>query len=142
MAPRRSSPALIASLTAPLSQRRAAGEADIAQQLRHRREDVADLARRRAGLDDRRQHLQRGDQAVAGGGIIAEDDVARLLAAEIAADAAHLLDDIAVADRGARQRDAVLPRCRSKPRLDITVATMPLAGEAPGCHANRARSAP
>ena len=55
-------------------------------------------------LDQHREHLQRRDQPVAGGGEIGHDHVAGLLAAEIAADLAHPLADIAVAHRGPEQR--------------------------------------
>ncbi len=88
-------------------ERAAIAEAHIAQQLRYRLEHPAHLARLPPGLDDRRQDLQRRDQPVAGRRVIAQDDVAGLLAAEIAAKAAHLFDDIAVADPGAVQTDAL-----------------------------------
>ena len=55
--------------------------------LRHRREQPADFAGGSAGLDDRGENLKRGDQAVTGGRIIGEDNMTRLLAAEIAAEA-------------------------------------------------------
>ena len=60
-----------------------------------------------AGLDDGGQHLQGGNQPIAGRGVVAENDVPGLLAAEIAADSAHLLDHIAVADRCAMKPDAL-----------------------------------
>ena len=50
--------------------------------------------------------------------------MARLLAAEVVAVPPHLLDDVAVADRGADHLAA--PRrasARSRPMFDITVAT-------------------
>ncbi len=65
---------------------------------------------RSPGLDDRGQHLERRDQAVAGRRIVAEDDMTGLLAAEIAAEGAHLFDDVAVADRGAVQPDPLRRR--------------------------------
>ena len=68
---------------------------------------MADFAGRPAVAADHRQHLQRRDQAVAGGGEVGQDDVAGLLAADIEAVLAHMLADIAVADRRARQRQAV-----------------------------------
>src|SRR4051812_39574862 len=71
-------------------------------------EKAAYLAGVFAGLDDRAQDLQCGDQPVAGRRIVAEDDMPGLLTAEIAADTAHLLDDIPVADRGAMQPDAAV----------------------------------
>ena len=63
----------------------------------------------------------------------------RLLAAEIAAVAAHRLDDVAVADRACGS--AAMPwlcRKRSKPRLDMTVATTPPRASWPArCHRSR-----
>ena len=59
---------------------------------------------RLAGRDDARQHLQRRDQAVAGRREIRQHDVAGLLAADVEAVLAHVLDDVAVADLRARQR--------------------------------------
>ena len=81
-------------------ERRAASEADVAQQLRQRLEQLADLARRLSGADQHCQHLQRGDQPVAGRGVVGEDHVAGLLAAEVHAARAHLLDDVAVTHPG------------------------------------------
>src|SRR5207248_2185296 len=83
-------------------------ETHIAQKLRNRLEDAADFARMLAGLDDRRQDLQCRNEPIASCRVITEDDVAGLFAAEIAAEAAHLLDDIAVADRGAVEPDPLL----------------------------------
>ena len=70
-------------LDALAAQRRGAGEAHVLQQLRQRREHAADLARRASLLDDDRQHLQRRQQPVAGGGEVGQDHVAGLLAAEV-----------------------------------------------------------
>src|SRR6266576_4940696 len=50
-------------------------EANIAQQLRHRLKHPAHLTGLPPGFDNRRQHLQRRDQAVAGRRIIAQVDV-------------------------------------------------------------------
>ncbi|KIU01146.1 hypothetical protein QU38_02565, partial [Staphylococcus aureus] len=61
------------------------------------------FAGRRAGANQFGEHLERGDQAVAGGGIVGQDDVARLLAADIVAGAAHLLEHAAVTHLGADQ---------------------------------------
>ena len=47
------------------------------------------------------QDLQRGQDPVAGRGVIEEDDVPGLLAAEVVSARAHLVDDIPVADRRA-----------------------------------------
>ena len=62
-------------------------------------------------LLDHRQHLQRRDQAVAGGRVVRQDDVAGLLAADVVAVLAHVLEHVAVADRGAHER-----RGRASPR--------------------------
>ena len=85
-----------------------AGEADVLEQLRQRLELVEQLARRRLGLDQRGEHLQRRDQAVAGRRMVGEDDVPRLLAADIVAARAHRLEHVAVADLGAQQLEAGL----------------------------------
>src|SRR5204863_435111 len=92
-------------------------ETHIAQKLRHRLEDAADFARMLAGLDDRRQDLQCRDEPITGCRVIAEDDVAGLFAAEIAAEAAHLLDDIAVADRGTVEPDPLLRKTVFEPEV-------------------------
>ena len=82
-----------------------------------------------AGLSVRDQlgeHLQRRDQAVAGRRIVGEDDVAGLLAADIVA--AWRASPRARSGRrpGCASSSSPLPaRKRSRPRLDITVATMP-----------------
>ena len=56
-------------------------------------------------LDDG-EHLQRGNQAVAGRGIIRQDNVAGLFATDIVTARAHALEHIAVADRRAHQLQA------------------------------------
>ena len=74
------------------------------------------------------EHHQRGDQAVAGGRVIHEDDVAGLLAAEIVGIGAHLAHDRGIADLGANQLDAgVAQGAVSRPKLLITVATTVLS---------------
>ena len=75
---------------------------------------------------DHGEHLQRRDQAVAGGGEVAEHEVARLFAADVEAVFAHVLDDVTVADGGARELQAhrVQDSVRGS-RFDITVATTP-----------------
>src|SRR5207253_78302 len=77
--------------------------AEILHDLRHGLEAPADLARRASVALDHRQHLQRRDQPVSGGGEVRQDDVARLLAADIEAALAHRLADITVADISAEE---------------------------------------
>ena len=77
--------------------------AHVAQHLRQRFEATADLRHRLIELLHHRQYLQRRHQAVAGGGVVREDDVAGGLAAEVVAVLAHMLEHVAVADRGARE---------------------------------------
>ena len=55
-------------------------------------------------LDQHRQHLQRGQQAVAGGGEIGQDQVAGLLAADVQSMRPHVLGHVTVADLGPMQR--------------------------------------
>ena len=89
----------------------AVGHPHVAQHLgqagHHRR--PARPAGARLRRDDVEQ-LQAGEQAVAGGGQVAEDHVARLLAAERPAALLQRLEHVAVADLGL---DA--PRCRARP---------------------------
>ena len=104
---------------------------DIAQQLRHRLKDAAHLARPPSGLDDCRQHLQRRDQTVAGCRVVGEDDVAGLLAAEIATQAAHLFVDIAIADRGAVQPDPLPGQVAFEAEIGHDRRNQRTAGELP-----------
>ena len=81
--------------------------ADVLEDLRQRIETVADFRHRPVVLLDHRQNLQCGDEAVAGGGVVRQDDVAGRLAAEIVAVLAHMLEHVAVAHRRADQFDAL-----------------------------------
>ena len=65
---------------------------------------MADLRHRAAEPLDHRQHLQRRDKAVAGGREVGQDDVAGLLAADVEAVLAHVVEHVAVADRRAHER--------------------------------------
>src|SRR6516162_3846598 len=87
-------------------ERLAAAIAHVPQHLRQRIEAVANLRYRLVLLFEHGQHLQRGHKAVAGGGVIRQDDVPGRLAPDIVAVLAHMLEHIAVADRGARERKA------------------------------------
>ena len=72
----------------------------------------------------RSSDVERGQDAVAGGGVVAHDHVAGLLAAEGVAGELHRLEDVAVADLGLPDADARRSRIAwTKPRLLITVAT-------------------
>src|SRR5919204_4758194 len=79
-----------------------------AQQLRHRGEQIADLARPPAGLDNGSQDLECRNQSISGCRIIGEDDVTGLLTTKVAAERAHFLDHVAISDRGAMQRDLLV----------------------------------
>ena len=92
--------------TVGLLERPAAVQAAVAQPLRQRLERPAELAHRPLLAAHHREHLQPGEQAVAGRGEVGHDDVAGLLAAEVVARGAHLLDHVAVADLGAVQASA------------------------------------
>ncbi len=83
-----------------------AGELAVDQFLRRGIEDVRDLRQLLAGFDHHRQHLQRGDEAVAGGREIRQHDMAGLFAAQVEALFHHPADDIAVADLRALQLHA------------------------------------
>ncbi len=62
---------------------------------------------RTPGLRDPRRQHQAGQRAVAGGGVVEDDDVAGLLAAEGVAVLLHLLQDVPVADAGLHELDAL-----------------------------------
>ncbi len=64
--------------------------------------------------------------------MVAEDDVARLLAADVAALLAHALDDIAVADRGAVQLEAVALEVALEPEIRHDGGDDAAAGELAG----------
>jgi hypothetical protein len=61
----------MAALTEACSSGLAPGEADVLEFLRHRIELAGQRAHRLAVLDHHGQHLQRREQAVAGGGVVA-----------------------------------------------------------------------
>ena len=63
------------------------------------------------------QDLQGGDQAVAGGAVVAEDHVAALLAAEVEAVAQHFINDLPVAHGGAHDASARGGNGRIQPRV-------------------------
>ena len=67
----------------------------------------AEVGERPAGLRDPGREHQPGEHAVAGGAVVEHDDVPGLLAAERVPAGAHLLEDVAVADRGLPHRDAL-----------------------------------
>ena len=136
------SAAAIACTHARMLQRRGPGEPHVLQPLRQRREHPAHLAGRPALLDQHRQHLQRGQQPVAGGGEVRQDDVAGLLAADIE----RRPRASAPPHSGRRPGCGAGPgrasrRNRSSPRLDITVATMPPPRSRPASSQDRAISA-
>ena len=93
-------------LTRVVFQRRALLEAHILQHLRQRLEKMRRLGGGLSFLGQHRQHLQRRDQPVAGGGEVRQDDMAGLFAADIEAALGHFFQHIAVAHRGARQLTA------------------------------------
>ena len=64
---------------------------------------MTDFRHRAAQLLHHREHLQCRDEAVTGGGIVRQDNVAGGLAAEIVAAAQHLFEHITIADRRAHQ---------------------------------------
>ena len=87
------------------------------------------------------EHVQRGEDAVAGGGVLAHDDVAGLLAAERVAGGPHRLEHVAVADRGLPHADARASIACTKPRLLITVATTVSSASRPRSRSASARIA-
>src|SRR5690606_409646 len=98
-------------------QRIGAFEADVFQDLRERIEIVADLADRPSLLDNYREDLQRRDQPIARSAVIGEDNMPRLLAADIEAIFPHMFNHIAIADGGAGKGEAVAGEIFLKPHV-------------------------
>ncbi len=130
-------------LHALVAQRRRTGEAHVLQQLRQRREHAAHLARRASLL--RRSPPAPAARPPARRPVVAKSDRIRwpdCSPPRFMPDRAHLLGHVAVADLGAMQwQAAARPGAAPGPRLDITVATMPLAAQpavpAPGLRDQR-----
>ena len=82
------------------------------------------------------QNLQGGDQTVTGGAVVAEDQVAALLTAEVESVAQHFIDDISVADRcahghspgGTDGQDAGAPGAFDAENLDTASIAAALRG--------------
>ena len=74
----------------------------ILKDLRQRLEAIAHLADWTAALDDHGQDLQRRDKAITRRREIRQNNMPRLLAAHIVSVLAHMLGDVAVADRRSR----------------------------------------
>src|SRR5262245_3082561 len=87
------------------------------QDLRQRLEAIANFADRPPALRDYRQELERGHETVARGREIRQDDMARLLAADIVAVLAHMLDHVSVADRRAREPKLDALQIALKPQI-------------------------
>ena len=85
-------------------ERRSGLELHVLENLRQGHEKIAYLAHRFAEAHHFRQDLQCRQQAITRRREIRQDDMARLLAADIEALAAHMFRHITVAHLGARQR--------------------------------------
>jgi hypothetical protein len=73
---------------------------DVDQHLRQPGHHRGELGERLAGGGHPLEQVERGEDAVAGGGVVAHDHVAGLLAAERVAAGLHRLEHVAVADLG------------------------------------------
>ena len=109
------------------------GPAHVEQRLR----ETAPTARSRSArlpplLAQRLQHLQRDDDAVAGGVLVQAEEVAGILAAQLPAALAQHFQHVAVADLGARERNVepaerVLERQVGHQRADHARHRLPCA---------------
>src|ERR1700753_247964 len=81
----------------------ARGEEGALQHLRHALHHRGELGERLLLAHHDAEDLQRGDDAVARRGVVAEDEMPRLLAAERVPLRAHRFDHVAIADGGADQ---------------------------------------
>jgi hypothetical protein len=86
----------------------AARQPDVHQRLRIQRQVGAGRSEGNLLQPQRRQHLQRRDDAVAGGVAVEADDVAGVLAAQLPAALDQRLQHVAVADLGAHDGHAQL----------------------------------
>ncbi len=82
--------------------------AHVHEHLRVDGHDRREVGERAPGAGHLGHEVQAGQHAVAGRGVLAHDDVARLLAAEREAALGHRLEHVAVADAGLHDRDAVV----------------------------------
>ena len=91
-------------------------EADVLEQLRQRLELAQQLARGRLAPRPARRAPAAPRRGRRRWCMIGEDDVAGLLAADVEAALAHLLEHVAVADLGAQQRQARCARATARGR--------------------------
>jgi hypothetical protein len=89
-----------------LGEGRPDADTDVQQHLRTLLHPGGDVDERLADLPNRPEELKGGQEPVSRLGMVHEDDVARLLAAEIGAKAPHLLQHVAVPDARPRHLDA------------------------------------
>ena len=111
---------------------RLVGHLHVVQHLRQRSDDRSQLGQRRAGGRHPGHQPQRGEQAVAGGGVLRQHDVPGLLAAEGVA-ARPAAPRGRTGRRPAVVRTAMPASCiaRCSPRLLITVVTSVSAASSP-----------
>ena len=86
----------------------APGQPHVAQHLGHGHHDAGEVGERAAGPGDDVAEVDAGEDAVAGGGEVALDHVAGLLAAEGPAAGLERVEHVAVADGGVDDVDAAL----------------------------------
>ena len=99
-------------------ERGAVGHLHVVQDLRHRRHGVGgEFGHRPARARHDVEQVQSGENAVAGGRKVAQDDVARLLAAERVAALGQRLEHVAVAHVGLDHLDAVLGHGQAEPEV-------------------------
>jgi hypothetical protein len=82
---------------------------DVEQHLREFLVHAVQLAHALAALGQQLQQLAGGQLAVAGGGVVQQDHMAALLAADGIAVLPHVLEHVAVAHGGALGADALAP---------------------------------
>ena len=91
-----------------VGERRLGVDLEVEQFLRELVHDGGELGEGGLALDHHAQDLERAEDAVAGGDVVAENEVAGIFTAEGVIVLAHALDDAAVADGGGLDLDAVV----------------------------------
>jgi hypothetical protein len=104
---------------------------DVELRLRHRLEAAGELRERLLVVQHHREQVERRAHPVAGRHVIEEDEVPRLLPAEVVPGAAHLVDDVAIAHLRADDSPADLAQGALQPHVAHDGRHHRLLGEQP-----------
>jgi hypothetical protein len=108
----------------------ALADADVEKNLGEGLKGFGDLIEGSFGGEHGVEDTEGGEEAIAGGGEIGEDDVAGLFSAEGGANTEHFLEDIFVADRGTLEMDALFAEGDLEAEIGHDGGDDAIAGEA------------